>query len=154
MAAKYEDQSIGGAPGALPRGREPRPATIVADGGVLSDTLPPQPLKELLSAGGANLFVLSADVELIETVQRAGGEQYPVFAAQKWEEVESAIFAGRCGIVLLDTDLCGAKLVERITALVAHASRVVTLVAADRVVAQELMGYLSDRRIHRLLIKP
>lgn len=154
MAAKYEDQSIGGTPAAMARGREPRLVATPADGGLLGDTLPPQPLKELLSAGGANLFVLSADVDLIETVQRAGGEQYPVFAVQQWAEIEAAIFAGRCGIVLLDTDLVGTKLVDHITALVAHASRVVTLVAADRVVAQELMGYLSDRRIHRLLIKP
>ena len=153
MAAKYEDQSIGGTPGALPRGRDSRPV-MTADGGLLGDTLPPQPLKELLSAGGANLFVLSADVELIDTVQRAGGEQYPVFAVAQWAELEAAIFAGRCGIALLDTDLVGGKLLAHITALEAHASRVVTLVAADRGVAQELMGYLSDRRIHRLLIKP
>jgi TonB family protein len=153
MAAKYEDRSIGGTPGAMPRGREPRPTATTADGS-LGDTLPPQPLKELLSAGGANLYVLSADAELIDTVQRAGGEQYPVFAVQQWDELEAAIFAGRCGIALLDTELVGAKLVDRITALETHASRVVTLVAADRGVAQELMGYLSDRRIHRLLIKP
>ncbi len=154
MAAKYEDGSIGGTPGAWPRGREPQSTMTTADGGFLGDTLPPRPLKELLSAGGANLYVLSADTELIDTVQRAGGEQYPVFAVQQWAELEAAIFAGRCGIVLLDTELVGAKLVEHITALQAHSSRVVTLVAADRSVAQELMGYLSDRRIHRLLIKP
>ena len=121
---------------------------------LLGDTLPPQPLKELLSAGGANLFVLSADTDLIETVQRAGGEQYPVFPVQQWQELEAAIFAGRCGIALLDAELVGGKLVDHINALHAHASRVVTLVAADRSAAQELMGYLSDRRIHRLLIKP
>ena len=152
MAAKYEDRSIGGTPGALPRGRHAQPTTV--DSGFLGDTLPPQPLKELLSAGGANLYVLSADAELIDTVQRAGGEQYPVFAVPQWEELEAAIFAGRCGIALLDTDLVGGKLVDHITALAAYAGRVVTLVAADRTVAQELMGYLSDRRIHRLLIKP
>ena len=154
MAAKYEDRSIGDTPGASPRGREPRPMMTAADGSFLGDTLPPQPLKELLSAGGANLYVLSADAELIDTVQRAGGEQYPVFAVRQWDALEAAILAGRCGIALLDTDLVGGKLVEHIIALQTHANRVVTLVAADRAVAQELMGYLSDRRIHRLLIKP
>ena len=154
MAAKYEDRSIRGTPGALPHSRSPRPTMTTADSGFLGDTLPPQPLKELLSAGGANLYVLSADAELIDTVQRAGGEQYPVFPVPHWEELEAAIFAGRCGIALLDTELVGRKLVDHITALKAYASRVVTLVAADRSVAQELMGYLSDRRIHRLLIKP
>src|SRR5947207_8763378 len=101
MAAKHEDRSIGSAPGELPRVREPRPTVAAADGDLLADTLPPQPLKELLSAGGANLYVLSADAELIDTVQRAGGEQYPVFAVQQWAELEAAILAGHCGIALL-----------------------------------------------------
>ena len=153
MAAKYEDQSNGGRPGALPRGHEAQPVMTNTDD-LLGDTLPPQPLKELLSAGGANLFVLSADTELIETVQRAGGEHYPAFPVHEWKDLEAAILAGRCGIALLDADLIGAKLVDHIKALAAHSSRVVTLVAADRSAAQELMGYLSDRRIHRLLIKP
>jgi TonB family protein len=154
MAAKHEDGSIGGNAGRLPHGREPRLSAGADDRSSLDVTLPPQPLKELLSAGGANLFVLSADTELIDTVQRAGGEQYPVFAVQRWSELERAIFEGRCGIALLDSELVGAKLVAHITALQTHAGRVVTLVAADRAVAQELMSYLSDRRIHRLLIKP
>ncbi len=120
----------------------------------VADTLPPQPLKELLSAGGANLYVLSRDPELIDTVQRAGGEQFPVFAVAAWAELELAVESGRCGIALLDADLVGGSLAGHIVALQDYAHRVVTLVAADRAVAQGLMGYLSDRRIHRLLIKP
>src|SRR6185369_13348202 len=153
MAAKYEDRSNGGTLAALPRAGGSRLPSI-ADGRPIDDTLPPQPLKELLAAAGANLFVLSVDAGLIDTVQRTGGEQYPVFAVQQWSELQAAIFDGRCGIALLDADLVGGKLVEHISALEKHASRVVTLVAAERAQAQELMGYLSERRIHRLLIKP
>ena len=36
----------------------------------------------------------------------------------------------------------------------AYADRLVTLVAADRAAAQDYVGFLSDGRIHRLLIKP
>ncbi|MEO8464090.1 MAG: energy transducer TonB [Gammaproteobacteria bacterium] len=154
MAAKYEDRSIGGMPGALPLGREVRLTAAQVDRGLLDDTLPPQPLKDLLSTKDANLFVLSADPDLIDTVRRASGDQYPVFAVEQWAELEAAVFAGRCGIAFLDSELVGSKLFDHIAALETQASRVVTLVAANRGVAQELMGYLSDRRIHRLLIKP
>jgi TonB family protein len=151
--AKYETPSGNGSPrlrgdgasGLGPNGRrEP----------VLGDTLPPQPLKELLSAGGANLYVLSADAELADTVQRASGEQYPVFVVDDWRELLTAVETGHCGIALLDAEFVGADLIARITALETHADRLVLLVAADRAGAQELMGLLSDRRIHRLLIKP
>ena len=59
-------------------------------GAGLDATLPPTPLKELLSAGGANVDVLSRDAELRDTVQRAGGEQYPVFTVDEWSELQRA----------------------------------------------------------------
>jgi protein TonB len=119
-----------------------------------ADTLPPMPLKSLLSAGGANLYVLSVDADLIDTVQRAGGEQYPVFDVPTYIELETAVAAHQCGIALLDADLLGAELAARIAALDEYSSRLVILVAAERTVAQGLMGLLSERKIHRLLMKP
>jgi len=123
-------------------------------GTATADTIPPTPLKDLLSAGGANVYVLSVDPALIETVQRAGGEQYPVFTVSRWSELEAAVSSGRCGIALLDATLLDADLTSAIAALQRYADRLVTLVAAERSTAQELVGALSDRRIHRLLIKP
>jgi TonB family protein len=120
----------------------------------LDSTLPPTPLKELLSAGGANIFVLSIDQELIGTVKTAAGEQYPVFVISSWPELTAAIDSGRCGIALLDGALIGDRLAKRLAELGRHSSRLVILVAAERANAQELIGYLSDRKIHRLLIKP
>ncbi len=152
--ARHETPSNSGPP---PLPATPRAASTgngLHHGAALGDTLPPQPLKELLSAGGANLYVLSADHELIDTVQRASGEQYPVFAVADWRELKSAVESGHCGIALLDSELVGRDLLKHIAALEAHAEKLVVLVAADRAVAQELMGFLSDRRIHRLLIKP
>jgi TonB family protein len=119
-----------------------------------ADTLPSMPLKSLLSAGGANLYVLSVDADLIATVQRAGADQYPVFDASTFAELETAVAAHQCGIALLDADLLGDELGKRVDALEQYASRLVILVAAERTVAQGLMGLLSERKIHRLLMKP
>jgi TonB family protein len=118
------------------------------------DTLPPTPLRDLLTAGGANVFVLSVDRELVDTVQRAAGEHYPVFVVAQWSELDDEIRSGRCGIALLDGDLLGAELARRIGQLDAHSDRIVVLVAAQRPKAEGLMGFLSERKIHRLLIKP
>ena len=148
MAAKFEEGGKTKAP------RERSPAEDRLKSASSGDTLPPTPLRDLLTAGGANVFVLSADAELIETVQRAAGEHYPVFVVEQWAELETEIRSGRCGIALLDGDLLGGELARRIAQLDAHADRVVVLVAAQRPRAEGLMTYLSERKIHRLLIKP
>jgi TonB family protein len=118
------------------------------------DTLPPMPLRNLLAAGGASVFVLSVDAALVDTVQRAAGEQYPVFSVDNLQELENAIDDGRCGIALLDADFPGGRLAKTIKGFARHSSRLVTLVAAARVDAQAFIGLVSERKIHRLLIKP
>jgi protein TonB len=55
---------------------------------------------------------------------------------------------------VLDAALLGTALARRIRELERFEDRLVTLVAADRTDAQNLIGFLSDRKIHRLLIKP
>jgi hypothetical protein len=61
-------------------------------------------------AGGANLFVLSTDAELIDTV-RAPAAALPVSAVSDWMELELAIDTQRCGIALLArADLLGDTL--------------------------------------------
>ncbi len=150
MAANHRD----GAQGAPPTSVASKVHDIVEYRGGLDRTLPPTPLKDLLAAGGANVYLLSVDSDLIDTVQRAGGEQYPVFAVPEWSELKSAIDSGKCGIALLDAALLGGKLTKCIAELTRYSARVVTLVAADREAAQELIGLLSERKIHRLLIKP
>jgi TonB family protein len=151
MVAKFEDPASASKRARLRAVTASEPAAKRGGG---ADTLPPMPLKSLLSAGGANLYVLSVDAELIDTVQRAGGEQYPVFDVPKFLELETAIAAHQCGIALLDADLLGAQLPARVAELDQYSSRLVILVAADRTTAQGLMGLLSERKIHRLLMKP
>jgi protein TonB len=153
MAAKQPDRPHNEAPDAPPS-EAAKVRDILEYRSGLDDTMPPTPLKQLLAAGGANVYVLSTDPALRETVQRAGGEQYPVFTVATWPELMDAVDSGKCGIALVDAELLGAKLDKRIAELERYAGRLVTLVAADRAAAQELIGYLSERKIHRLLIKP
>jgi TonB family protein len=153
MAAKYPS-GVPSAPPKLPESAKVRDILEYRAGAGLDATLPPTPLKELLSAGGANVYVLSLDMELRDTVQRAGGEQYPVYTVDEWADLESAIARGHCGIAVLDAAVLGKSLPRRIAELERYHGRLVTLVAADRKDAQDLIGFLSDRKIHRLLIKP
>lgn len=120
----------------------------------IESTLPPTPLKDLLAAGGATVYVLSTDDALLETVYRAGGEQYPIYAVRNWTELDAAVATGRCNIALLDADHLGPHLARKLVELERYGSRLVTLVAASREDSQALIGYLSERKIHRLLIKP
>ena len=155
MAAKIPDRTATAAPNAPPVAAEVSKVHDIVEYRVgLDDTLPPTPLKDLLSAGGANVYVLSTDAELCATVQRAGGEQYPVFTVDAWPALIEAIESEHCGIALVDVALLGKQRDKRIADLAQYAGHLVTLVAADRSDAQELIGFLSDRKIHRLLIKP
>jgi protein TonB len=177
MAAKIEDGSSARVPGAAEGAGErlraappaaaelePEPPAERAepvppelgpeDEAVVPDTLPPTPLKSLLAAGGANLYVLSNDPGLIDVATRASGEQYPMFAVSEWHDLEAAVKGGECGIALVDADTLGTRLTARLKWLGAYRNRVVVLVAAERAVAQDLMALLSERKIHRLLIKP
>jgi protein TonB len=143
MAVKLDDRSRGGAASAFASGA-PRPG----------DTLPPTPLAALLAAGGADLIVLSTDEQLIDTVTRASGDQLPVWSVGSWTELQTAVSVARRAVVLVDAELLGSTTGARIAELDACSHKVVTLVAGDRAVAERLMGLLSERKVHRLLIKP
>src|SRR5262245_3587901 len=121
--------------------------------GPLDTTLPPTPIRELLAASGATVFVLATDAGFIATIRRAA-EQHPLFVVETWPELLDAVESGRCGIALLDATLLGARVSQYIATLAAYHDRVVTLIAADRPSAQHYIGHMAGGRIHRLLIKP
>src|SRR5690606_10176046 len=100
------------------------------------------------------IFVLSADPDLTRIVARAGGDQYPIRLVDNWVEVVGAAAARRTHIVLLDADALPVALPDAVAMLHEAAPAVVVLVAAKRDAAQSLMSLLSDRKVHRLLIKP
>ena len=150
MAVSYDN--LPGA-GSAPRGVDHPNVLDLRAPGPLDATLPPTPIRELLAASGATVFVLSMDANFIATIRRAA-EQHPLFVVESWPELVEAVEAGRCGIALLDAALLGARVSHCVARLSAYQDRLVTLVAADRTAAQEYVGLLSDGRIHRLLIKP
>lgn len=120
----------------------------------LDSTLPPTPLKRLLAADGASIYVFSKDQQLIDTVQHAGGEQYPVHWITDRAELLSVVDMGLCHIVLLDADALGDGVAKLIADLRVFQPSLVVLLAAPRDVAQAHVALLSERSIHRLLIKP
>ena len=120
----------------------------------LEATMPPTPVRDLLAASGATLYVLATDATLVATIRRAVGDRHPLLVVESWAELRAAAESGRCGIALLDAAVLGHRVTGCVSALAAHADRLVTLVAADRTAAQEYFGLLSDGRLHRLLIKP
>jgi TonB family protein len=121
--------------------------------GPLDVTLPPTPIRELLAASGATLYVLATDANFVTTVRRAA-EQHPLFVVESWAELREAVESGQCGIALLDAAVLGSRVANCVATLHTYHDRLVTLVAADRAAAHEYVGLLSGGRIHRLLIKP
>ena len=152
MSARQQDHLSPSRPG---RDEETLSDELLAKGQIgLDTTLPPTPLKKLLAADGASIYVFSADPGLIDVVQQAGGDQYPIHGVSDWAKLAELVEHGRCRIVLLDADTLGSQLQRRVVELRNHAAPLVVLVAAQRDAAQKLIGLLSDRSIHRLLIKP
>jgi len=100
------------------------------------------------------VYVLSDDDDLFSTVREAGGDQYPVHTVTEWSKLLEAIDEGLCTIVLLDADFVSRDIEKRVSNLRSLEASLVILVAAPRDSAQKLIGLLSERRIHRLLIKP
>jgi protein TonB len=118
------------------------------------DTLPPTPIDDLVAAAGLQVHVLAADAAVREGVRRACGDRYAFAVADDWSSLLEAIDARRCDIAVIEASLLGVRLEKCITDLGRDGRHAVTLVAADRKEAQRLIGFLSERRIHRLLIKP
>ena len=155
MAIQQDDRSRAGMPSAVATG-----ADLAARGDRrlarnAGDTLPPTPLAAWLAAGGADLLVLSTDEQLVDTV--AAREQRATSRLRGRQLGRSSKLPLRRRVAPSCSSmptLFGAPARARLIALDVYSHKVVTLVAADRLVAEGLMGLLSERKIHRLLIKP
>jgi protein TonB len=148
MAVSYEKL-----PGAGSASREHANVRDLRIAGPLDATLPPTPIRELLAASGATLYVLATDASFVATIRRAA-EQHPLFVVETWPELREAVESGQCGIALIDAAVLGPRVANCVATLSTFHDRLVTLVAADRAAAHEYIGLLSGGRIHRLLIKP
>jgi len=152
MAASHEN--LPGADTAQLGADAPNAREFLGHRAELDATLPPTPVRELLAASGATLFVLATDAAFVAAIRRAAADRYPLVIVERWAELKQAADSGRCGIALLDAAVLGPRVTECIAILAAYADRLVTLVAADRAAAQQYVGLLSGGRVYRLLIKP
>ena len=148
MAVSYES-----VPGTGSTSREQANVRDLHVAGPLDATLPPTPIRELLAASGATVYILATDASFVATVRRAA-EQHPLFVVETWPELREAVESGQCGIALIDAAVLGPRVANCVATLASFHDRLVTLVAADRAAAHEYIGLLSGGRIHRLLIKP
>jgi TonB family protein len=151
MAVSYEN--LPNAASTQPLSADLANVPELKDPGPLDATLPPTPIRELLAASGATVFVLANDANLVATIRRAA-EQHPLYVVETWAEILQAVESERCGIALLDAAVLGGRVAECVDRLAAYSDRLVTLVAAERGGAHQYIGLLSDGKIHRLLIKP
>ncbi len=134
----------------------PRGAAVLAPEEVdasLEATLPPTPLRDLLAADGAAVYVCSADAALTQVAQEAAGEHFPVLPVEDWPALLRALRSGG-RIVLLDADAAPGGIEKGLRELERLPVAPIVLVAATRGASQRLMGLLSEGKIHRLLIKP
>jgi TonB family protein len=111
-------------------------------------------LSALIASSGVDVFVLSADPALVDTVRGLVGEHPSVSFSGDWKTLVGELDAGRCDIVLLDMDQVGAALAKRLAALERSVAPPVVVAASGFKDAPELMRALTERRIHRLLLKP
>lgn len=151
MAVAY--RSLGGSRGSGDNtdkpGRVQGGVRVVSD-----DTLPPTPIGDLFAANALHVYVLAADPAVQEAVERACADRYPLTTAADWPALVEAFDARRCDIAFIEAAVLGDRLPKCIAELERYAAHVVTLVAADRSDSHDLISLLSERKIHRLLIKP
>lgn len=124
-----------------PSGQEDEPGT-------------PSALSGLIASSGVDVFVLSADPALVDIVRGLVGNHPSVNFGGAWQTLTQAVDAGRCDIVLLDMDHLGATLDKRLAELERSVTPPVVVAASGFKDAPELMRALTERRIHRLLLKP
>jgi len=133
-----------------PKSDELAPDSIESRG----DTLSPTATERLLEAGGASVYVLSKDSELVAAITVAGNNKVPVHVIWSFPELRRHVERAECKIVLLDADLFEGSLRRWIEELCALEPTLVMLVAASRQAEWKVTELLSEGLVHRLLIKP
>ncbi len=119
----------------------------------LAETLPPTPLQDLLKAEGATVHVLSSDPQLLDIVQSAAGERYPLIQAASFSELLQAVESRRCGIALIDADPRLEDLDEQVRQLYAVGQPLVLIFAASASHVADLDGQLAQRSTEPLIVK-
>jgi len=131
--------------------------TEVVDGHasiVIESTLPPTSAHEALGYEGAIVLVFSHDAALARVVRTVSAGRYPIRIINEWSDLLHQVGSGAARIVLLDVDALSTNADEALAELNRAADWLVLVIAAKQAQAQDFMQFWSERRIHRLLIKP
>ena len=133
------------------------PDRQVVDGSdsiVIESTLPPTTSHDLLEAEGATVLVYSHDAALARVIRNVAAERYPIRIINEWASLLEQIGNGTGRIILLDVDALVDDVEDALAQINRCADWLVIVIAAKQQRAQDFMRFWSERRIHRLLIKP
>jgi len=121
---------------------------------VIDSTMPPTSSYEMLAAEGATVLVYSHDATLARVIRNVAADRYPIRIIDAWSDLLQLIESGKGRIVLLDVDAVSTDVEEALSEINRCSDWLVTIIAAKQQQAQDFMRFWSERRIHRLLIKP
>jgi periplasmic protein TonB len=132
-------------------GEHPAPGDPSCD---FERTMPPSAFEGLLVSGAASVFVLSTDPEFVAMIHRVSGAHQAVITIDAWPALVEAVAERRCGVAVLDVAAIGGALEQRIDELARLPAAPVIISAATLSDAPASMKALTERKIHRLLLKP
>lgn len=121
---------------------------------VIESTLPPTTSLAMLEGEGATVLVFSHDAGLAGVIRGVAAERYPIRIINEWSDLLEQIGSGKGRIVLLDVDALSDDAEDALAEVNRCADWLVMIIAARQQQAQDFMRFWSERRIHRLLIKP
>lgn len=131
------------------------PEVVDGQGAVVIDpTLPPTSSYEMLAAEGATVLVFSHDATLARVIRNVAADRYPIRIIEAWNDLLQQVGSGKGRIVLLDADAVSSDVEDALAEINRCSDWLVTIIAAKQQQAQDFMRFWSERRIHRLLIKP
>jgi TonB family protein len=100
------------------------------------------------------VLVFSHDAALAKVVRAVAVGRYPIRIINEWNDLLRQVGSGSARIVLLDVDALSTEVDSALAELNRVADWLVIVIAAKQQQAQDFMRFWSERRIHRLLIKP
>lgn len=121
---------------------------------IIESTLPPATTRELLESEGATVLVFSHDAALAGVIRGVAAERYPIRIFNEWNDLLGQVSSDKGRIVLLDVDALTVEVEDALAEVNQCADWLVLIIAAKQQQAQDFMRFWSERRIHRLLIKP
>jgi|GEM_PF-1884082 TonB family C-terminal domain len=101
-----------------------------------------------------DVVVLTADLQLFQSIREAVGERNPVWRARSAEEAADLLITGRCGVLLIDLACVSTRADTLIEQIVEQFPDVVVCVAGTRQDEPILASLISDGLVYRFMHKP